>query len=313
MKKYYLILMGLAAFTLVVSTPVLAREEDDSDDDDSNKSSVTVTATGSSSASVKIREKIRAEVKEKVQTKLETKTRYEIEDKSREIKEEAKSAIREIKAESKNIVRNASTSDDKDDKEERTIIKRETKRVLELNRFREHQIRLVGQLELALNNLKQIRARIISRIDKAEDAGRVMTEAKEKLEAANGKITLAEQKIAELKAFVPVIVPTTTGTATTTNATTTATASTTVTVDLAKPRQVGESAIDAVHAARKALNEVVVAIAKSMGLKLGETKGGTSTTTTATSTNTNTNTNTNTSTTTTATSTATTTATTTGQ
>jgi hypothetical protein len=125
---------------------------------------------------------------------------------------------------------------------------------------------LVRQLNLALNNLKQIRSRIASRIEKAEQAGRNMTEAKSALVTADAKLGVAQAQInilANLSASSTLA----------TSTTATSTATTTVKVKLEKPRMLGEAAIKAIKDARDSLNLVVRAIAKNMGLR------GTATTT----------------------------------
>jgi HD-GYP domain-containing protein (c-di-GMP phosphodiesterase class II) len=181
--------------------------------------------------------------------------------------------------------------------------------------FENQKRHLVDQLGKALANLKQVRERIASRIAKAEQSGRNMSNAKVALAAADAKITAAEKAIKEITSFVPVQPSITASTASSTTASTTATSTaTTITspvVDVLKARQVGDKAIKAVSDAKNALNKVVVAIAHSMGFKVGSdgkievptTTSGTNTgTTTAitttptptpTSTGTTTSTNTN--------------------
>ncbi len=189
---------------------------------------------------------------------------------------------------------------------------------------------LVAQLNKALANLEQVRGRIVTRIQTAEWTGRNMTNAKNALVIADAKIVEARNAINAFSGVsVTTSVVTSTTTATTTLATTTATSTTstsTVIVDLAKPRQAGAAAIDAVKTAKKSLVDIVVAIAKSMGLKIGQdgqietttsatitqetgTGTGTTTATTTATTTSNTGTGTTTSTTTAGTNTGTTTAT----
>ena len=117
--------------------------------------------------------------------------------------------------------------------------------------------RIVNQLNLSVNNLKQIRIRIEARIEKATQAGRDMGKAKSLLVIADNKITLAKQAIDSLKSLEA-------------TSTVSTNAASTI-IKLEKPRQMGVGAIKAVNDARKALNDVVVAIAHGMGLKLGIT------------------------------------------
>lgn len=162
---------------------------------------------------------------------------------------------------------------------------------------------LVSQLNRALNNLKQIRSRIGSRIEKASASGRDMTNAKSLLTIADAKITAARNAIDALATLTPTASSTNvTSTSTTATSTSSGTSTPPSTIDLGKPRQVGKSAIQSVNEARKALNAVVVAIAHSMGFKIGEDgkivpptatttatttsqTGGSTSTTTATTTN----------------------------
>ncbi|MDB5239222.1 MAG: hypothetical protein JWO00_557 [Candidatus Parcubacteria bacterium] len=116
---------------------------------------------------------------------------------------------------------------------------------------------LTDELTHALNNLKQIRGRISARISLETGNGKDMTSAKTLLSAADDKISLADKAIQDLKSFAPA-------------ATTTAGVSATTTIDLGKPREIGGNAIKAVSDARRALNEVVIAIAKALGVSLHE-------------------------------------------
>ena len=145
---------------------------------------------------------------------------------------------------------------------------KENRKELRLDIFNKQKDHLVSQLERALDNLKNIRSRISSRITKAESSGRDMTKAKTLLATADAKLAAAQVAIDSVSSI-----------ATTTIASSTAssTASTTI-VDLSKPRQIGADAIGAVKDAQKALNDVVRAIAHDMGLNLEES------TTTATTT-----------------------------
>jgi len=111
------------------------------------------------------------------------------------------------------------------------------------------------QLQTAVSNLKNVRDRLQSRIVKAEASGRNMTNAKALLTTADTKIQLAQNAVNMIINL----------SATSTTATSTAT----TTIDLNKPRLIASGAQQTIKDAKKALNDVVVAIAKSMGLKLG--------------------------------------------
>ncbi|MEI8249398.1 MAG: hypothetical protein WCG07_02800 [Candidatus Taylorbacteria bacterium] len=119
---------------------------------------------------------------------------------------------------------------------------------------RKHNI--IQQMQRALNNLNQIRARINSRIQKEQSAGVDMTDALSKLAAADLKIATASSSIDALIAFDP-------STSLTPQASSTS-------INLAPARSLAESAISTTHNARTALNEVVRSIAHSLGLDLGE-------------------------------------------
>ncbi len=130
---------------------------------------------------------------------------------------------------------------------------------LRLDIFKLRQENVTKQLTRAIDNLKQIRERIDARITKSEQAGRDMTAAKALLATADVKISAAEAAVNLVAAFVPP-----TGTSTPGQA-----SSTGDMANLDKPRVMANGAIQATKDARDALNNVVVSIAQSMGLKLG--------------------------------------------
>lgn len=158
-----------------------------------------------------------------------------------EIDENRRSEIQGIREQGRDDINNASTS----------VERREIRKDMRKEEFKVRKDTIVSQLNITLNNLKQIRARISSRITKATFEGRDMTSAKNLLVIADGKITLAEQAINSLAVLNPNIYPTQAATST---------------IDLTKPREVGNAAINSLKQAREALNAVVRAIAHSMGL-----------------------------------------------
>jgi hypothetical protein len=115
-----------------------------------------------------------------------------------------------------------------------------------------------SELQKALNNLKNVSSRIQSRIDKTSSSGRDMTDAKALLVTANVKILTAQNAIDAIKNL---------SATSTKSLIATSTASTTV--DLNRPRLVAGNAQKDIKDAQKALNNVIVAIAKVMGLRLG--------------------------------------------
>ncbi|MEI6304983.1 MAG: hypothetical protein WCP09_03150 [Candidatus Taylorbacteria bacterium] len=123
------------------------------------------------------------------------------------------------------------------------------------NMFQLRKNIIVRELQSAVNNLTNVESRLQSRIDKvASTSERDMTAAKALLITADAKIKIAQTAIDTIK-----------------NLTATSTAATTAssTIDLNKPRIMADDAQKAIRDAQKSLNDVVVAIAKAMGLKLG--------------------------------------------
>ncbi len=143
--------------------------------------------------------------------------------------------------------------------EERRDNIRERMQTVRKAMFEDLRNRLVMELTRALDNLKQIRTRIAARISTETSNGKDMTSASSLLITADAKITLADQSIQALKAFTPAA-------STTVEANVSADAS--ADIDLDKPRQIGADAIRAVNDARKALNDVVIAIARALGVEL---------------------------------------------
>jgi len=256
MKNKYL--LGIFACALLVSFPSLSLAEDNgssgSDSDDS--ASVEIEAETSIPKSLRgnmtpPHVDIKTRIREKIDFRQEN--RKDIRDMSsttrmdrKEIREETRMEIKDMRDERKMLVKNASSS----------IERREIRKNIHVDIFKAQHKRLVTQLELALTNLKQIRARIVSRIEKVEAENKDMTEARRLLAVSDTKITLAAQEIATLAAYTPA------GTVTTGATTTTSTE-----VDLVKPRQIGEAAIKAVREVHKSLVDVIKAIAHTMGTK----------------------------------------------
>jgi hypothetical protein len=130
---------------------------------------------------------------------------------------------------------------------------RESARLVE---FAQLQSNLIAQLNQSFDRLQETRTKIADRIQSAEQSGRDMTEATSLLATADQKMTAAEQAIQAISNLTPSV------------SSTNITASTTVSLE--KPREVGKTAIQALNDARKALNDVVVAIAHAMGLRTGD-------------------------------------------
>lgn len=160
-----------------------------------------------------------------------------------EIRKEKIEDAKDIRAERREEAKLATT----------TAARREAMMKTRMDVFKVRQNALVRQLNLSISNLEQIAGRIEARIAKAEESGRDMTQAKRLLEVANGKINLAKDAMQQVLNYVPSTVATTTS-------------SGSGDVELEKPRKIGADAIEAVKDARKALADVVRAIAHAMGL-----------------------------------------------
>ncbi len=137
--------------------------------------------------------------------------------------------------------------------------------------FRMRKEAVTHEADVALRNLSQIRDRIDSRIQKEKQAGKDMTAPISLLATADAKIKIANDAVLAFKAYMP-------GAASTTA---------TSTVDLATARTMLKTAQSAIKDAQKSLNDVVRALAKAIGLHLGENNdhksNATSTTATSTS------------------------------
>lgn len=156
----------------------------------------------------------------------------------------------------------ASSTDDRPDFLDRiassTLVNHEKMKEIRLDRFALLHTNLLRQANNSLSKLQELRARIALRIQTAEGTGRDMTSAKEALKEADEKIAAAAAAVKSLEGYVPPVV------ASTTNATSSSI------VKLDKPREIGKDALSALKEAKKALQEVIVAIAHAMGLKKGQ-------------------------------------------
>ena len=163
-------------------------------------------------------------------------------DEMRKIASTSREDIRDIRQDARKEMRVASSTEDR----------KEIANQARLDVFKAKQDRLIKELTLAIENIKQIRNRVSSRIDKAASEGRNMTEPKKLLVGVDQKITVAQDAVKALSTMTP---PAPKGATTSPDM-----------VNVEKPRQIGEDAIKKVKVAREALNAVVVSIAKHMGL-----------------------------------------------
>lgn len=202
------------------------------------------------------RGEMRKEIREmRASTTIEVKgIRADMKDARKEFGEERKEMRNEMKENMGNLkmpikLQRASSTDmfKKIKMEGKDLIKKMKK-----DDFEVRKKALLGQLNISLENLTAIKARINDRILKLELEGKNTTDAKSALAIADEKLAKAKTAVEALSAL-PAPAPSS-GTASSTE------------VDLAKPRQVGDSAIKAVKEARDAYKKVIDIIAKSMGL-----------------------------------------------
>ena len=271
MKKHYY-LLGIAASALVIAAPVAALAEDGGSADATVNVSVQTQApvplplhgplTGDrpemppipANASGTIRDRIRADYQSRLQNaENNEQTRNAMIQERMGIATSTRADIRGIRTEDRPMLRDASSTQQRQD----------MRNGMRLDIFKVRQNAVVQQLNVSIENLKQIRGRIASRIGKEEQAGKDMTAPKALLVTADAKIAAAELAVNAVVAFDP----NASMVADADNAVDSgASASASTTVDLAKPRQALAGAIEAVKEARDALNDVVQSLIKVLGL-----------------------------------------------
>ncbi len=167
-------------------------------------------------------------------------------EKMKELREERKD-IREDMREERKDIRASTTAAFKVLKNERgEMIKK-----MQSNAYEMRKKALLNELNVTLNNLVNVRAKIQERITMLEGKGRDMTKAKADLVIADDKISKAKTAI---EAFASLPAPT---------SVTVANGTTTQEVNLEKPRKTGDDAIKAVKSARDALKVVLKSIAST--------------------------------------------------
>lgn len=153
---------------------------------------------------------------------------------------------------------------------------REENKIMALEMLKEKRDNLGKNLEVALKNLVELRKRIVSRMEKDRNAGKDMTKVKELLVIADAKISTAKQAVEAVKSYKPENFVQNTGTVSrciTTNDSSNSNVSSSTQrclpidkpVDLEGIRALVYKAQLAIKDAHKALNDVVVAIAKISG------------------------------------------------
>ncbi|MEK7641813.1 MAG: hypothetical protein AAB365_02355 [Patescibacteria group bacterium] len=258
MKKHYYLLIGALALTLVL--PLTSHAESNTSGDSSSDDSTEVEIETEVETEIEVenkdsgrglpvlRERLRVKT-ENIQNNEEIRNKLLGVNGSSTMRAQFRVIASSTRIENKggpqntrNDIRRASSSDERKD------IRGEMRRDV----FEIRKQALIKQLNVSLNNLKQIRARISSRIDKAVTGGTDMTQAKSLLVTADAKITAATAAISEIIAFTP-------------DMSVNASATSTTEIDLSKPREIGEKAIKAIKEAHKALVDVVRAIAHALG------------------------------------------------
>lgn len=124
--------------------------------------------------------------------------------------------------------------------------------------LKERKDGLTKQLNVAIQNLTDLRKRISSRIEKDKLAGKDVSSVSELLKLADTKLSLAKDAVKAVQDYVPSIKDQTNN-ASTTNL---QTASSTKLINLDQVRVLVDKARSAIKDAHKALVDVVVAIAK---------------------------------------------------
>lgn len=264
MKKYYLIIPVILA--LIIAVPMVSRAEEGSEDSETSTTNTINRPKPIQMLRNEIEQK-RENVKANQELKKEEVTERLLEKKGARVElrkassSEVRAEVKETRIAGREDIKNASSSVDR----------KEIRREMKQDVFKIKLNSVLRQLNLSITNVKQIRDRISARIQQAETNGKNMTEAKSALAIADTKIAAAETDIASLASFVP---------ATPTTNIASSTASSTPGINLDRPRQLGDTAIKAVKNAKDSLVEVVKAIAKNLGVKLGQTATTTTSTTT---------------------------------
>ncbi|MFA6078829.1 MAG: hypothetical protein WC779_03680 [Candidatus Omnitrophota bacterium] len=259
MKKT-LYILSLAALT-VICIPLISKAETvsgsatiDSNATISPSSNAAVSPTIKASPS--IRNIIRTDIENRVQNlKANEEARKNQIDERIGIASSSRAMIKDTRIEARAELKIASSS------QERKEIRKEMRRDI----FNIERLRIAKQLELSVQNLKQVRDRINSRIQKEQQDGKDMSKAIVLLATADAKILAANTALQALKDLIPKPMTTAVSASTTVQANISSVQS----VNLDAARQAVMAVQKAIKDAHRALTDVVVEIAHSMGLKLG--------------------------------------------
>ena len=152
-------------------------------------------------------------------------------------------------------------------------------RPMDFGIFRQKKENAAKQFEVAVNNLKNLRERIGSRIEKEAQLGKDMTKAKQLLATADSKLAQLKNAMDALKAFAPASsTPTSANINGTPSESNTAQAPTNANLDAA--RSLIQNVQKSIRESQKALNDTIIEIAHVMGVKLGNPEGNATSTST---------------------------------
>ncbi len=248
MKKYNSLVIAFAITALVLPPFITRAEEDDK------------TTPPPPIQQGTIKDRIRANNERRIQNiKANNDDKRELRNDRREIASTTRENIRDIRKEGREDIRNASSTEDR----------KEIRKEMRLDILKARQGGIVKQMTLSIENLKQIRGRIATRIDKIASSSKDVIEPRKLLAEADKKIAEAE---ASLKSFADYqfVAPT----ASTTNASSTS---------IGRPVKLSQDTHKAIQDAKQALQKVVVSILKLSPPKNrnnDETSSSTATTTT---------------------------------
>lgn len=185
--------------------------------------------------------------------KINQEARKNLIDERKNIASTSHAMIKDIRAEARGEIRAASSTT------ARQIIRQEMRRDV----FNIQRQKIAQQLELSIQNLKQIRARIDSRIKKEQQNGKDMSAAIKLLIIADTKIATATDTLNAFKAFSPKLIIIASSTPQVTSNVT----QQVIHLDVA--RQMMTIVQKDIKDAKKSLTDIVVAIAHAIGQKLG--------------------------------------------
>lgn len=252
--KIYTKTIILAILALIISVPLLTNAEEAVTEAVAPTSIRETPPKPPAPPSASVLENLRKEAKLRAENiKINQEIRKnKIEDR-KEIASTSKAMIKDIRSEARDGIKLASSST------ERKEIRKDMRRDL----FKIEKEKILKQLEISMENLKQIRNRVESRIKKEQQNGKNMSNAIKLLGEADTKINIAKNAIKSFKEYDPRPMSLNASTTLVENS------SSTQSINLDTARQLSQNAQKAIKDAHKAITDVVTAIAQSMGVKLG--------------------------------------------